>query len=303
MSRPKLERVEREPRIPVPHLIRYVLPRPLSPVSLCLCGLMITQFAFRLIFGLSFVWCLMPRDKVTSGFFRIQNLVTLGLAVLAAVSAGQLLATLDGTNAILSAGHLQLIAVALGVCSFAGSIFWTLERRAGATRLALLLAALSAIAALLGSVSTEQLATWRGSLFAISELSIGAVSGSAVAGMLLGHWYLTAPTMSTSPLNRVNAFLGVAAAIRLVLSGIGLMLFSQTSNAANGIWSSTYSVWLSLDWLGGSAGQLVVSAMVWRIMKYRNTQAATGVLFVGVILAFLGEMTAALLRRELNLPL
>ena len=67
--------------------------------------------------------------------------------------------------------------------------------------------------------------------------------------------------------------------------------------------SSTYSIWLSLDWLGGSIGQLIVSAMVWRIMKYRNTQAATGVLFVGVILAFLGEMTAALLRQELNLPL
>ncbi len=245
----------------------------------------------------------MPRDQVTSGFFRIQNLVTLGLAVLAAVSAGRLHGTLDGTNAILSANNLQLIAIGLAACSYLGSILWPLERRVGATRVAILIAVLSAVGVLFGSVPSEQLTTWSGSIFAISELSIGAVSGSAVAGMLLGHWYLTAPTMSTLPLNRVNSYLGVAAAIRLVFSGIGLMLYSQSSNAAGGHWSSTYSIWLSLDWLGGSIGQLIVSAMVWRIMKYRNTQAATGVLFVGVILAFLGEMTAALLRQELNLPL
>ena len=40
-----------------------------------------------------------------------------------------------------------------------------------------------------------------------------------------------------------------------------------------------------------------------RILKYRNTQAATGVLFVGVILSFIGDMTAALLLQETTLPL
>ena len=30
--------------------------------------------------------------------------------------------------------------------------------------------------------------------------------------------------------------------------------------------------------------------MVWRILRYRNTQAATGVLFVGVIVTFIGEL-------------
>lgn len=262
---------------------------------------MITQFAFRLIFGLSLVWCLMPREKVTSGFFRIQNLVTLGLAVLAAMSVGHLIATLDGADAVLDVAARRACAIGIAVSSFLGSMFWTLERRTGATRLAFLTCGVAGIAALLGSVSTAQLATVRGALFGLSELAIGAVSGAAVAGMLLGHWYLTAPTMSTSPLNRVNGMLGVAAAIRLLLLGVGFTPFAQAGATAN--WTSTHSVWLSLDLLGGSGGQLVITAMVWRIMKYRNTQAATGVLFVGVILAFLGEMTAALLRRELNLPL
>ena len=42
--------------------------------------------------------------------------------------------------------------------------------------------------------------------------------------------------------------------------------------------------------------------MVLRILRYRNTQSATGVLFVGVILTFIGEATAALLYRELSIP-
>ena len=54
---------------------------------------------------------------------------------------------------------------------------------------------------------------------------------------------------------------------------------------------------------GGIIGPIVVAVAVARILRYRNTQSATGVLFVGVILAFIGEMAGALLRNELQLPL
>jgi hypothetical protein len=47
---------------------------------------------------------------------------------------------------------------------------------------------------------------------------------------------------------------------------------------------------------------MVVCVMVQRILRYRNTQAATGVLFVGVILTFIGELTADLLQRVLSVP-
>jgi hypothetical protein len=47
----------------------------------------------------------------------------------------------------------------------------------------------------------------------------------------------------------------------------------------------------------------VLALMVWRILRYRNTQAATGVLFVGVIVTFIGELSATLVSRELHLPL
>jgi hypothetical protein len=42
--------------------------------------------------------------------------------------------------------------------------------------------------------------------------------------------------------------------------------------------------------------------MVCRVLRYRNTQSATGVLYAVDILIFLGEATAALLARDLNAP-
>ena len=281
---------------------------------------MITQFAIRLILGMSTVWCVLPRSQVTSGFFRIQMLVTLGLSVLAAMAAGELAGPVisgqPGEAAILSAGTIRTLMGLTAVLSFVGSVYWTLERRAAGGRFGFAIAALALACAVLNCVSTTSAATWPGTLYWLSEIATGLVSGAAVGGMLLGHWYLTAPTMSTSPLLVVNAWLAIGAACRFLLAGIALVMYwpvvfqSRTVEIVTGAtetrtvtFSSMHSIWLSLEWLGLVIGPLAVCLMVHRIMKYRNTQSATGVLFVGVILAFLGEMTAALLRRELQLPL
>ena len=297
---------------------------------------MITQFAIRLICGMSIVWCVMPRHQVTSGFFRIQLLVTLGLSVLAAVAAGELAGTvISGQphlsvpsipkyspeaatvhSAVLSASNIQVLMGLTAVLSFVGSIFWTLERRVAGGRFCFAIAAISTTCAALSCVSQSALSTMAGSLYWMSEVATGLVSGAAVGGMLLGHWYLTAPTMSTSPLNKINTWFAIAAGFRLLLAGTALIMDwsivfqSEPIQVVVGgaglhtvTFASMHSIWLSLEWLGGIIGPLIVCLMVHRIMKYRNTQAATGVLFVGVILAFLGEMTAALLRRELQLPL
>lgn len=273
---------------------------------------MLTQFAIRLICGMSLVWCIMPRGQVTSGFFRIQMLVTLGLSVLAAMAAAPT-AALTGGQPVMSAEVVRWTAVVLGLLSFFGSVMWTLERRAAGGRYAFAIAGISAVTAVLGTVSAEDFQSWAGNLAWMTELSMAAVSGAAVGGMLLGHWYLTAPTMSTSPLNKVNVWLGLVATDRLILGLISLFMFwpfgvvqasatPRTGSTSAASWNSTYTVWLTLEWIGGILGPLLVCWMVIRILKYKNTQSATGVLFVGVILAFLGEMTGSLLRREMQLP-
>jgi hypothetical protein len=133
-------------------------------------------------------------------------------------------------------------------------------------------------------------------LSVLSSFATAAALGGAVTGMLLGHWYLTAPTMSITPLTRLTwCYLGAVVA-RLAASAVGYAL------AADVLHGSLPWTWLALRWLAGILGPLVLCGMTLRILRYRNTQAATGVLFASVILSFIGEMSATLLLSETQRP-
>ena len=272
---------------------------------------MIAQFALRLICGMSLMWALMPRREVTSGFFRIQMLVVLGLGVLVTLAAK--LAPFDGSlgsepsNAMcLSDQTTAIIGGIIAVVAFAGSACWTLERKTAGERAGFAIFVTSVLALTLSNLPQAAWSQWPAWFAPLSQLAGAAVLGATVVGMLLGHWYLTSPTMSIAPLTRLNWLLCFAGLARLTMSAVmlGLGLVGQLL-WDGGLSKFTTSVWifLSVRWIAGVFGPLIVSWMVWRILKYRNTQAATGVLFVGVILAFMGDMTAALLLRETKLPL
>ncbi len=258
---------------------------------------MIAQFALRLTCGVSLMWLLMPRRQITSGFFRIQMLLVLALAALAALTLGRFETSVASTGPLLPLGPGRILCGVLAGSAYIGSIAWTLERRTFGNVCVCAVAGLSTLILLLSAVTRDQIATPLGALTLVSELSTSLLIGGATAGMLLGHWYLTAPTMSITPLGRVNLWFGWAAVLRLVISLVGLVLVWP--NLTGG----TPVLWLVLRWVAGIGGPLVLAAMVWRILRYRNTQAATGVLFVGVIVTFIGELSATLVSREMHIPL
>jgi len=174
---------------------------------------------------------------------------------------------------------------------------WTLERRKAGTAFVFLICVTSSSLLLLTACSLQSSSSLSGNLNVLSELSAACLLGSALTGMLLGHWYLTAPTMSLAPLNRLTMYFGIATIIRLIVSLAGLIL------AWDQLAGSTMWIWMGLRWLAGILGPILIFVMVWRILKYRNTQSATGVLFVAVILTFIGEMTASLLFQEIRQPI
>jgi hypothetical protein len=45
----------------------------------------------------------------------------------------------------------------------------------------------------------------------------------------------------------------------------------------------------------GIVGAMITAVMSWQTLKIPNTQSATGILYVGVMFVFLGELTAELL--------
>ena len=247
---------------------------------------MIPQFALRLIFGMSLTWCVMPKREVTSGFFRIQMLVTLGLGVLATLTLGQL------ERPGFAAPGLFALTVGIALASFLGSVMWTLERRSAGVRYTLVIVIASAVALLHATWGREStVPVW---FDLLAELSGGWIIGGALSTMLLGHWYLTATGMPLAPLQQLNALLLAAVVMRTVLAA-GVFYWSPPMQA------TTQWVWMALRW-AGLIGPLILVLMVFRILKYRNTQSATGVLYAIDILIFLGEATAALLSRDLHCP-
>lgn len=257
---------------------------------------MIAQFALRLICGMSATWCLMPRAEVTCGFFRIQMLVTMGLGVLATAVLMTSSST-EGISTLIPPAALAGISAAIASASYVGSILWTLARRTSGGFFAGLVFLLSAagVVGLLPRTAFERVP--QAALTVGSELAASWIIGGSVTAMLLGHWYLTAPMMKLRPLEILSRAFAIAVLARAVFAVAALLLIPRFDP------STTQTIWLAMRWASGIILPLVLAVMVPRTLRYRNTQAATGVLFAAVILVFIGESTAAVLSRDLQWPL
>lgn len=245
------------------------------------------QFIYRLSFGLALAMGLTSAAQVPSGYFRVHTYVLLGLNALAALMTWQ--------RPELGSPWLPVCIV---VVSYFGAAFWLYERAYWGTWALWCVALLSLVAAW---QSTELPAGFSGNrlLIRLDPLTSGLVLGTTMAAMLLGHWYLNTPTMQLAPLRKLIALMIVAVILRAAVSGTGAVLAASAQSSMQ-----TDTLWfLALRWLSGIFGTLIVAVMAWQTLKIPNTQSATGILYVGVIVTFIGELTSQLLSRQLVLPL
>ncbi|MFP6659315.1 MAG: hypothetical protein VB853_14115, partial [Pirellulales bacterium] len=117
----------------------------------------------------------------------------------------------------------------------------------------------------------------------------GLVLGTTITAMFLGHWYLNTPSMQLEPLKRLILLMAIAVVLRATHSGAGFVMMSL--HAADQI----QIPFLILRWLSGIAAPLMLAWMTWKTLAIPNTQSATGILYVGVITTFTGELAAELL--------
>lgn len=99
--------------------------------------------------------------------------------------------------------------------------------------------------------------------------------------------------MTIVPLQRILLALAGALALRVSLACWGL--YWWTAEHPLGNLSTETLLWLSARWLLGIFAPLVLGWMAWECARIRSTQAATGILYVVVIVTFLGELTSLLL--------
>lgn len=248
----------------------------------------LTQFILRLSFGMALGMAVTDPRQVTSGYYRNHLYVLLGLNVLATMVA------------VSQPEHFAIAPPLLAaILSYVGSVAWLYEKpRAGIALLALV-AAVSLWGAWAGTDWQHAGYGAAGLLTALDPPTSGLVLGMTMAAMFLGHWYLNSPTMAIGPLRRLVVLMGAAICLRALVEGADVTVYLAQSP-----WPATEQwLFLALRWLSGIGGALGVTIMAWQTLKIPNTQAATGMLYVGVIATYLGELTSLLLAAQATGPL
>jgi hypothetical protein len=237
---------------------------------------MFETFALRLAAGLVMALVILADREVHPRFYRIHWLIVLSLAGAAGVFAWDR-----------APEEFWLPFGLVLVTSAAGFWCWAVEELKVARWPVLAVG----VIALFASLTIEHYQTAR---FA-DDITAAAVLGLATTAMLMGHWYLIAPTMSLAPLLRLIRWLFVALGVRALVAGIELGLTSSSGGLDKTAW-----LWLALRWSSGLIGPAILGWMAWQSARIRATQSATGILYVVVIFVFIGELTDQLLQLTVN---
>jgi hypothetical protein len=223
---------------------------------------------------------LLSPSQVNPRFFRTHFLTALALTAVATVFVHEL-ATM----------WLWLTLTAVLLLTAIGSMVWMLEGAPG-SRLLLALATSLALLALgqTGYCVRDQGEPW---WWLADDLTAAALLGSAMTSMLIGHSYLIAPAMSLTPLYRLLGALAASSVARICVAAAGLWLWTAQRPATT--LDNEMILWLAVRWGIGFVGPLILCWLAWETARIRSTQSATGILYVVVILCFLGELTSQLL--------
>src|SRR5262249_50540955 len=147
------------------------------------------DFAVRMSFGLILALTLSSWRAVPLRFFRLQSQIVLGILVLS------IMAQASST----AAPVLLWLLVAGAAASYLAAVSWGLGIPTIATALALLVL-LAAGAWMVRASQGPDPGGW--ALLTANRCVSGLLLGATLHSMLLGHYYLIAPAMTTAPLTR-----------------------------------------------------------------------------------------------------
>jgi hypothetical protein len=120
------------------------------------------------------------------------------------------------------------------------------------------------------------------------------VSGSALAGMLLGHWYLVAPNLSFRPLRRAIDIVFVAVALQAAVIVL-VILTSASTVRGELLWSGDAVPFWLLVVGSGIVFTTGVALLTRHFARIRANQPATAMLYVLIISVVMGVVPAHLL--------
>ncbi len=137
--------------------------------------------------------------------------------------------------------------------------------------------------------------------FILSTVAIGTVT----TAMLLGHWYLVIPDLSTRPLFILLGVLAGSFVLQAILAGAALLLLAGKNGVVDShdVVFGGYSVVFWMHVAGGIALPLLITGLSFQTTRMRSLRSATGLLYVAVVLTLVGQVTGKVIFFGGNLPL
>lgn len=268
---------------------------------------------FFLIFGTLAVggfFCLSipPFPEIGRGFYKSSAGVFLAAALAMVTGKAYLLLRAPGRVGLASQIEVLVWALFTGIAAVYLYSLWGDPYRFRARAYVATLA--GGLAALVVSASRFQLAplvSLETLLYPLSFMTSAATLGSAVAGMLLGHWYLIDTGMSLVPLQRllrafVIALVSQVVVLLISLLGYAVLAAPSTAAALAPLWSDHWPL-LVARLSFGPAAALAIAALIARTLAIPQTMAATGLFYIAVLAVAVGEMLSRLILFRTSVPL
>ena len=122
----------------------------------------------------------------------------------------------------------------------------------------------------------------------LNQITTALLLGATAMALIVGHWYLVAPGISFGFLKKYTW----AVVVTLILRALFLSVLTWESSHVLGGEMVTYltDVFYLMRMLFGIVMPLVFAFMALNALKYKNNQAATGILYVALIMVIMGEL-------------
>lgn len=222
--------------------------------------------------------------EVRRGFFKLTGVVLLVLSASMwySISVGLVQGDEAGTWSLRLAGALTVLILATVVL-----LFTPWQPAARVLGLASVPVSIALLIAMAGTAEGSSVVA------ALQLLAGAAFLGAVMAGLLLGHWYLTDRGLTRRPIDRFTTVLLVAVGLEigaLLLGGFGGTPDDSRFNPL--LTSAGLAAWIAL---GMAATTLLIAVLIRAALKGQRSsavQAATGFFYLAVITAMTAEFAA-----------
>jgi hypothetical protein len=144
-------------------------------------------------------------------------------------------------------------------------------------------------------------------LYPLSFLTSALLLGSVATGLSLGHWYLIELGLPLDPFRRVFKFYVGTLVVHLsiLLLGMGLLLVAGREASLSSL-SDLWTDHQPLLWLRfglGPLASILLAYMIWQTLQIPQTMAATGLFYIAILAAVVGEFLGRFILFRTALPL